>query len=195
MSEAASPGQAPPFAASAVRADLRARIGWICHALRIVALIWIVWVVVMTLVAWSDKAQVLQNYGRAFSADLSDVSSARYAAAIIVVILQVASDVPVVFCLWRLASAYLAGSIFTVDATTWLRRTAIAGLFALVVSVIARVVVVSILTSRLAPLSALGFYYVLPQDVLHLVFVIFVLALAHIFKAAAEMADDHARIV
>jgi hypothetical protein len=44
-------------------------------------------------------------------------------------------------------------------------------------------------------MSPLGFFYILPQDVLHLIFVIFVLALAHIFKAAAEMADDQAQIV
>jgi DUF2975 family protein len=196
MSEATgSHGQAPPVVATPLRADLRARIGWICHALRIAAVIWIGWVAVMTVVAWSDKAQVLQNYGRLFSTDLSDVSAARYAAAIVVVILSVASAVSVVICIWRLASTYLAGSIFTVDATIWLRRTAIAGLAAIVVSVIARVVVASILTGQLVPLSPLGFYYVLPQDVLHLIFVIFVLAVAHIFKAAAEMADDHARIV
>jgi hypothetical protein len=44
------------------------------------------------------------------------------------------------------------------------------------------------------PVPSWGFF-VLPQDLLHLIFAIFVLALAHIFKAAAEMADDHAQIV
>jgi Protein of unknown function (DUF2975) len=196
MSEAAaSHGQALPFNATPLRTGLRARISWICHALRIAAVVWIGWVMVLTFVAWSDKANILQNYGRLFSADLSDVSAARYATAIVVVILSVAAAVPVVICIWRLASTYLAGSVFTVDAALWLRRTAIVGIFAIVFSVIARVVVASILTSRLVPLSSLGYLYVLPQDVLHLIFAFFVLALAHIFKAAAEMADDQAQIV
>src|SRR5215510_6693194 len=122
MSEAASHGQVPPFVATPPRPDLRARIGWICHALRIAAVVWIGWVVVITSVAWSDKARILESYGRAFAADVSDVSAARYGAAIVVVILSVAAAVPVVICIWRLASTYLAGSIFTVDAALWLRR-------------------------------------------------------------------------
>ena len=78
------------------------------------------------------------------------------------------------------------------SATTPSGALPVAGL---IVSVIARVVVASILTDRWVPMSPLGFFYILPQDVLHLIFVIFVLALAHIFKAAAEMADDQAQIV
>jgi len=38
-------------------------------------------------------------------------------------------------------------------------------------------------------------YYLLPQDLLHAIFAVFVFALAHIFKAAAEMAEDQAQIV
>jgi hypothetical protein len=101
MSEAASHGQASPFNATPLRTGLRARISWICHALRIAAVVWIGWVMVLTFVAWSDKANILQNYGRLFSADLSDVSAARYATAIVVVILSVAAAVPVVICIWR----------------------------------------------------------------------------------------------
>jgi len=46
-----------------------------------------------------------------------------------------------------------------------------------------------------APVSARGYYYLLPQDLLHAIFAVFVFALAHIFKAAAEMAEDQAQIV
>jgi hypothetical protein len=172
---------------------LRARIAWICHALRLAAVIWVVWQFVFVVIHWSDKAAVLQNYERLFSTVLV-VSTARYALAFGVVMVAMAAIVVIAFCLWRLAGTYLAGRVFTVDAALWL-RTAIAGLAGLIVSVIARVVVASIITDRWVPMSPLGFFYILPQDVLHLIFVIFVLALAHIFKAAAEMADDQAQIV
>src|SRR5262245_19205993 len=105
-----------------------------------------------------------------------------------------AAIVVIAFCLWRLAGTYLAGRVFTVDAALWLRRTGIAGLAGLIVSVIARVVVASIITGRWVPMSPLGFFYILPQDVIHLIFVIFVLALAHIFKAAAEMGQYQGQI-
>jgi len=185
MSEATSHGQASPFNATPLRTGLRARIAWICQALRLAAVIWVVWEFVFVVIHWSDKAAVVQSYERLFSTVLV-VSTARYAKAAIVVI---------AFCLWRLAGTYLAGRVFTVDAALWLRRTGIAGLAGLIVSVIARVVVASIITGQWVPMSPLGFFYILPQDVLHLIFVIFVLALAHIFKAAAEMADDQAQIV
>ena len=194
MSEATSHSQASPFNATPLRTGLRARIAWICQALRLAAVIWVVWEFVFVVIHWSDKAAVLRNYERLFSTVLI-VSTARYAVAFGVVMVSLAVIVVIAFCLWRLAGTYLAGRVFTVDAALWLRRTAIAGLAGIIVSVIARVVVASILTGRWVPMSPLGFFYIVPQDVLHLIFVIFVLALAHIFKAAAEMADDQAQIV
>ena len=194
MSEATSHGHAPPFNAAPLRTGLRARIAWICQALRLAAVIWVVWELVFVVIHWSDKAAVLTSYERVFSTVLV-VSTARYAVAFGVVMVSLAVIFVIAFCLWRLAGTYLAGRVFTVDAALWLRRTAIAGLAGIIVSVIARVVVASILTDRWVPMSPLGFFYILPQDVLHLTFVIFVLALAHIFKAAAEMADDQAQIV
>jgi len=189
-----SHGQASPFNATPLRTGLRARIAWICQALRLAAVIWVVWEFVFVVIHWSDKAAVLQSYERLFSTVLI-VSTARYVVAFGVVMVSMAAIFVIAFCLWRLAGTYLAGRVFTVDAALWLRRTGIAGLAGLIVSVIARVVVASILTDRWMPMSPLGFFYILPQDVLHLTFVIFVLALAHIFKAAAEMADDQAQIV
>ena len=194
MSEATSHGHAPPFNAAPLRTGLRARIAWICQALRLAAVIWVVWELVFVVIHWSDKAAVLTSYERVFSTALT-VSTARYAVAVGVVMVSMTVIFVIAFCLWRLAGTYLAGRVFTVDAALWLRRTAIAGLAGIIVSVIARVVVASILTGRWVPMSPLGFFYIVPQDVLHLIFVIFVLALAHIFKAAAEMADDQAQIV
>jgi Protein of unknown function (DUF2975) len=194
MSEAAGPGQAPPFIATSLRANLRARIAWICQALRIAAVVWAIWELVFVAIHWSDNAQILQNYERVFATTLT-VSTARYAVAFALVMVSIAVAAVIAFCIWRLAGTYLAGHVFTVDAALWLRRTGVAGLAGLVISVLARVAVASILTGQWVPKSALGFYYILPMDVLHLIFVTFLLALAHIFKAAAEMADDRAQIV
>src|SRR5499426_1220962 len=193
MSEATSHGQASPFNATPLRTGLRARIAWICHALRLAAVIWVVWQFVFVVIHWSDKAAVLQNYERLFSTVLV-VSTARYALAFGVVMVAMAAIVVIAFCLWRLAGTYLAGRVFTVDAALWLRRTGIAGLAGLIVSVIARVVVASIIAGQPILIAPRG-SFILPQDLLHLIFALFVLGLAHIFKAAAEMAEDHAQII
>ncbi len=193
MSEAASHGELLPLG-STVRSNLRARIGWICHGIRIAAAAWLGWMVVMTLISWSDKAAVLKAYGNWFSTDFSAVSNARYAAAFAVVLMTLLTAVPVAVCIWQLAGTYLAGRVFTVDAAVWLRRAGIFGVVAIIFSIVARAVVASIIAGQLVLIPPRGFF-VLPQDVLYLIFALLVLALAHIFKAAAEMADDHAQIV
>lgn len=190
MSEAASHGHAPPIIAP----SLRTRIAWICQALRIAAVVWVVWEVVFTFVYWSDRAYIVRNYEELFSTSLT-VSATRYTVALAVVMLSMTVLAVIAYCIWRLAGTYLAGHVFTVDAALWLRRTGIAGLAGLAVSVVARVTVASIMTGHWVPISPRGFFYILPQDVLHLIFVTFLLGLAHIFKAAAEMADDQAQIV
>ena len=193
MSQATTHSELSPFTSTA-RSDLRGRIGWICHGMRIAAVLWLGWMVVMTIVAWSDKAGILAAYGHWFSADFTAVSNARYAAALAVVVASLTLAVPVVICIWQLAGTYLAGRVFTVDAAVWLRRTGIAGVAAIVLSILARAVVASIITGQPVLIPPRSFF-VLPQDILHMIFALFVLALAHIFKAAAEMADDHAQIV
>jgi hypothetical protein len=183
------------FTAAHGPAGLRARIGWICHALRIAAVVWFSWGSAVLLYVWSDHARVTQGWGQLFSLDLSGISDARYAAAFAVALVDLAVSAVVAACLWRLASTYLAGRVFTVDAAWWLRRTGIAGFAAIAVDIVARLVVASILTGQFVPMPTRGFIYFMPQDVLHLIFAAFVFALAYIFQAAAELADDHAQIV
>ena len=194
MSNAAIHHGDPSLGFASGQSNLRARIGWICHALRIAAVLWITWNLAFTIFNWSDKARLLQNYQRLFSVDL-DVSAARYAAAFAAIMVSLAVGAVVVVCIWRLAGTYLAGRVFTLDAALWLRRTGLAGISAVIVSVLVRVVIASILVGRFVPISARGYYYLLPQDLLHAIFAVFVFALAHIFKAAAEMAEDQAQIV
>jgi hypothetical protein len=182
--------------AAGPRTDLRLRIGWICHGLRIGSVIWVGWAVARLLVFWSDKAEVLAVLQRSFSVDLAGASDGRYAAAVAVVLIDCAVSVVVVICIWRLVGTYLAGRVFSVDAALWLRRTGIAGIAAVVVDVLARIATISMLAGHLILMPPRGFaFFIVPQDLLHLIFAVFVFALAHIFKAAAEMADDHAQIV
>ena len=186
----------PRFAAASGQPDLRARIGWICHALRIAAALWIAWVLVVSVVAWSDKPHILHSFELLFSANLGDVSPARYAVAFVAVMVSVTAAAAVVVCLWRLFGTYLAGRVFTVDAAVWLRRIGLAGIAAVIVDVLVRAIVASILVGQFVPIPSRGYYYyALPQDLLHVIFALFVFALAYIFKAAAEMAEDQAQIV
>jgi hypothetical protein len=174
--------------------DLRERIAWICHGVRLAAVVWIGWIAVMVLVTWSNTATILDAYGRLVGADLTGVSMARYALACGIVAADMGVAAVIVFCVWKLFGTYLAGRVFTVDAALWLRHTGLVVLAAVAFDVLARVLIASIFAGRLVVMAAYG-PLVLPQDLLHLIFGLFLLALAHIFKAAAEMAEDHAQIV
>ncbi len=195
MSDTVIPRGDSRFVSAVGQHDLRARIGWICHALRIGAVLWITWLLAFVVYYWSDKAQILKNYGLIFSVDLGDVSAMRYAGAFGAVMVSLAMGAAVVVCIWRLAGTYLAGRVFTVDAALWLRRTGLAGISAVIVSVLMRVLIASMLVGQFVPLSPHGYNYLLPQDLLYVIFAVFVFALSHIFKAAAEMAADQAQIV
>jgi hypothetical protein len=65
---------------------------------------------------------------------------------------------------------------------------------AVVVDILGRILTASLFAGKLVVFGAYG-PLVLPQDLLHLIFALFLLALVHIFKTAAEMAEDHAQIV
>jgi len=179
---------------AAGRSDLRARIGWICHGLRIAAVVWIGWILVVILIVWSDKATMLETTGRALGLDFSGVTATRYAFGFAIALLDWVIAASVAFCIWRLAGTYLAGRVFTVDAALWLRRTAMAGIAAVAADVVLRVVTLSLFTGQLTLFMGRGLF-IMPLDLLHLIIALFFLALAHIFKAAAEMAEDHAQIV
>ena len=174
--------------------DLHGRISWICHGVRIAAVVWIAWIAVMSLVTWSHPATVLDAYGRLVGADLSGVSTARYVLACGFVVASIGMAAVIVFCVWQLFGTYLAGRVFTVDAALWLRRTGFVIMAAVAFAVLARVLVASVFAGRLVVIGVYG-PLVVPQDLLHLIFALFLLALAHIFNAAAEIADDHAQIV
>jgi len=194
MSHAMTGADQSRLTAAPGRLDLRGRIAWICHGLRIAAVVWVGWILVMVAIFWSDKAAVLEGYQRLLSMDLSGVSDTRYAFAVAIVVIDWMFAAVVAGCLWRLFGTYLSGRVFTVDAVTWLRRCGIAGVAAVLFDIFARLATVSIFTGQLMFASRRGLL-ILPMDLLHLIFAVFVLALAHIFIAAAQMAEDHAQIV
>jgi hypothetical protein len=177
--------------------ELRARIGLLCHLIRAATIGWIGWTLLVTIWAWSDREKLLGNLGHYLNADLSGITQAEYVWASVVGISACTPVVAVGYCIWRLFGTYLDGRIFTVDAAAWMRRVGIAGLVAVLVDIVFRRIIWWILTSHgNIPLGTrLYTQVVIPNDLLYIVFCLFVIAIAHIFKTAAEIADDNARIV
>ncbi|WP_035648075.1 DUF2975 domain-containing protein [Bradyrhizobium sp. ORS 285] len=178
---------------------LRRRIAWVCWAIRLAAVLWVAWLVVEMAWSWSDtdNAKFAEGLGRAMGADLTGLSQTQIDWMFVMNSSVLVCDAVVAYCIWRLFGTYLQGRIFTVDAAVWMHRVGMAGLLAMASGVVFRRLALLILTSH-AQVSATtlwSFQAVLPSDLLWIIFCLFVIAVAQIFKAAAELADDHAKII
>jgi hypothetical protein len=178
-------------------AALRARIAWLCHLTRATAVGWAAWVLLTVLWIWSDPGKIASTLGHYLNADLGAISPSEFAWACGVNIAAWIADAVVAYCIWRLFGTYLGGRIFTGDAAAWLQRLGVAGLIAVLVSIVGRRIDWLILTSHAElPLSTRLFtQLVVPGDLLGVLFCLFVLAIGHVFRTAVEIADDYASIV
>jgi len=175
-------------------AILRAKIGRICHAIRVATAVWLTWILVRLITNWWDRASLEQNFFRYLDADISGLSQFRYGLAFVLTLLAWLCAAALGYYIWRLFGGYLEGRIFTVDAALRMRAAAIAGFVATFADVVHRPLYYLTLMGHLPGKVGLA-AYVQPNDLLHLLLACFILALATIFKTAAEIAEDHSQIV
>jgi hypothetical protein len=174
---------------------LRRRIGRLCQILRVAAPLYAVWVFVLIALHWSDTADVTRTWSHWLNAPIADVPIFQRAAGFLVHMVPWALIVGACVNLWLLFSGFLAGRVFTLDAALTLRRVAIFGLAAEAADMVARPILSILVTIHLPPGARhIGFFF-RPDDLLNLMFLGGLLALAQVFKVAAEIAEDHAAIV
>ena len=181
----------PPHAA------LRAKIAWLCHLTRVSALGWAAWILIALVWQWSDPARIVSILGHYLNADLGTFSSLQFAWVFAVNVVAWIPIAAVAYCIWRLFGTYLGGRIFTGDAAAWMQRVGIAGLVAVAASIVMRRIIWLMLTSHAGlPLGTrLLTQFVVPNDLLGVLFSLFVLSVGHVFKIAVQIADDNASIV
>lgn len=175
--------------------DLRARIGWLCHGLRIAVCLWAAWTLALILWLWRSREQVAASYGGWWRLDLSALPDAHYATGLALVLLDWAFVALLCVMLWRMFGLYLDGQVFSRAATDAMRRVGLVALAAILFDFLARPLVSWVLTLHLPAGAQRLNLFARPEDLLHLLFAGFVLALAHVFRAAAEIAEDNAGIV
>jgi hypothetical protein len=174
------------------------RIGWLCHLIRVAAAAQAAWTLALIAWWWSNSGAIEKAYGTFLKTDLSGASTLQYALALAITVCGWALYAAISYCVWRQFGMYLQRRVFTVDAAIWMRRVGMTGLVALIFSLIARPLVVIVLALHLhAPFGVLVSLprWAGPFDALQALFSLAVIALAQIHYAAAELADDHAKIV
>jgi hypothetical protein len=178
-------------------AALHARIGWLCHLIRAAAAARAMWLLAVLAWYWSDSAAIARGFGTFLKVDLSGISTAQYALAVAGNLAGWALQAAISYCVWCQFGAYLRGRIFTADAALWMRRVGIAGLAALLFGLVWRQLIIVVMAFHLhLPLrTLLAAPWAGPFDVLQALFCFTVIGLAWIYEAAAQMADENAKIV
>lgn len=176
-------------------AALRQRIGWLCHALRIAAAAYCLWMLYVIIAFWSDEALVVSRFGKPLDVDVSGVTPLQRAEAFGVSFIVWLLLAAACYSGWRLFSTYLDGRIFTADSSRWLRRLALFGVLAQFVDVVTRPLVSLILTAHKGAGQHIVSVFFRPEDLSTLLLLATLLALAHIQKTATDIADEHSQIV
>lgn len=186
-----------PFTLSSQDTKLHREIRWICQTLRFAAPAFVVWVLYLIARNWSDVAVVNRGYGRFLQADLSAITPWQRAAAFSVEFVVWLFAAYACYGIWRLFTLYLSGEVLTPHAALWLRRIALSGVVSELTGIATRPLLSVIATLHLPAdqnLRIVNIYF-MPTDVALLLVFFVLLALAHIQRCAAEIADEHAQFV
>lgn len=174
---------------------LRGRIGWLCQFVRWAALAYAAWVLFGVVTYWSDPARVARHWSAWLKIDVPPPELWRQIAGLAIHLALWASAAAACYAVWRLFSAYLSGEVFSAGAARWLRRIGVFGLIAQFGDMLARPLVSTILTAGMPAGGRAVSLFANPPDLLNVMFLLGFLALAEVFKAAAEIAADNAQIV
>lgn len=173
---------------------LRERLGFLCHAIRWVGVAWIAWALISIVMLCGDPASAAATYGRLFQRDLSGLPQTDHLAALAVLMIDWGIAAAVVFFVFRLFGHYLNGQIFTGEAVDAMRCVGVAGVAAVAADVLSRPLLGVLLTRHLGDGQPFHIWTE-PNDLLHLLMALFILALAHVFKTGVEIADENRQIV
>jgi Protein of unknown function (DUF2975) len=174
--------------------ELRRRVAPLCHAIRLSALVWIVWASAVTLSVFASPTRVAEHYGHFLKVDLTTLPTWGYVTALAIILVDLAIAWLIVMFVWRLFGHYLRGEIFSPAAVNEIWCGGWTGVAACVADIVARPLVAYALTRHLSDGPHYRFWTD-PNDLLHLWLALFIVALAHIFKAGVEIADDNRQIV
>ena len=175
--------------------QLRQRIGAMCHGIRIAVIGYALWDIVQLARYWSNAELVRRSYSHLLGVELLDVPATQRLAAFGLHFLVWLCTATACYSVWRLFTGYLAGRIFTPDATMWLRRIGIFGLVAQGGDLLSRPLLSLIVSAHMPAGQHMIGFFTNPPDLLNILFLTGFIALAHVFRVATEIADDNAQIV
>lgn len=186
----------PPGRSSAVpRPDLghlRNKIGVLCHAVRAMSVAYLVWQLLDMMRFWMDGPRVEAVYRRTLKMSLPAISELQRIEAFAIQMFVWLLLLLTVVSIWKLLGGFLRGSIFTVGAARNLQGVGLFGAATVVAGVATLPIMALVVSSHVpSPVSLHAANFLEPQALLHLTFCLMIVALAHVFRTAAELAEDN----
>ncbi len=178
------------------QAALRQKIGVLCHLVRVMGIAYAVWILASILRFWVNEEWVIFVFNMRLKTNIGGVSTLQRVEAGAVDILTWLLLVGIIVSVWRLFGGFLKGSIFTVDAAQRLRSVGMFGIAVIVVGLVCQPIKALFVTAHLSTTPAFQDMLILdPASLLNLTFCAMLIALAHVFKSASELASDNAGII
>ena len=174
---------------------LQKRIGWLCHLGRLLAVAYAVWELWLVVRFWLDSGKAGRRFAMVAGIEPVDVSSGARLAGFGLSFITWLIVAACCLAAWKLFSSYLHGRIFTADAAALLRLTALLGIGAVLIDIVFRPLMVWLIAGVVPAYAKASYYYFSPHDLALLIFLVGLFAIAHIFKVAAELADENAEIL
>jgi hypothetical protein len=174
---------------------LQRRIGWLCQLGRLLAAAYALWTLWLVVSFWSDPNRVARRFSMISGAEVRDIGSGTLFTGLALYVLDWAVLALTCYWAWQLFTGYMQGRIFTAGAAGLLRRVTLAGIAAVVADIVIRPFVVLLVAGRVPAFSVASYYYFSPHDLALLTLLVSLFAIAHIFKVAAELAEENAEIL
>jgi len=183
-----------PMPQSNENLKLQNKIGWICQSIRWLTVLWLVWMLFRLAQPLFYLPHFVEQINAAHNLPEGTITQQGAINNRLVALFVWACTASIGVAAWNLMSTYLRGEIFSEAAAVKLKRLGQAALFATVVSIALRPLLYLVMSQSLlstVPLSA----YFMPQDLLYLLISIFILSLAQIYHAAAEINAENESFV
>jgi Protein of unknown function (DUF2975) len=174
---------------------LQKRIGWLCHVCRTLAAGYAAWTLWLVISFWQNVPLVERRFAALAGVDAVPLSGGARFAGFSISFLSWLLVAMTCWTAWQLFTLYLQGRIFTVRSSGLLRRVTLFGIAAVLFDIVMRPALVWLVTGSVPAYSKASYYYFAPNDLALLIFLIALFAVAHIFKVAAELADENAQIL
>jgi hypothetical protein len=172
------------------QAVLRARIVWPCRAIRAAAIGYAAWSLLRVGAFWADAEFVARAFSGWYGGEPALADGLRRAAGFGMSLTVWALVIAGVVAVWRLTGHYLAGRVFSVDASVTLKRIGQLGLAATVLDIALRPVIRALLSPGPALDPMFLVHWVRPEDLLYAAMFGALWVLAHVLESAASLSDE-----